>query len=778
MGSGVSCPVTADEESELTELQETLAMIKSGTPGIHVCGDDYVQVDKFVAQIAEVLEYEVLEWNFGYGLVDFKIKRTRSENETSYEDFLRFVSNPAESGKKLALIKNARFVLEGEANTKNLARLQQTLIYIKTTIAAKQQNVVVVYCDEGQFIPGELSGLVHFVELKPPSLEELNRIVETYTAASNIEFPPEKRKELVETCKGMSETAFNQILEQTALEKESFSAKVIETAKKAKKQVVEKSRLLKLVESEDSMDDVGGLKHLKWWLEQKKNAIFRPEDAKEHGVMPAKGILLVGMPGCGKSLSAKAIAKKFGLPLLNLDIGSLLGKFMGQSEEQLRRALRIAENASPCVLWVDEIEKAFAGVSGDDTGTSQRLFGYLLTWLNEKTATVFVVATANDIAVLPPEFLRRGRFDEIFSVDFPAEPERIQILEIHLRKALKHDLDEETKRGLAELAKKMDGYAGSDIASLVNSTMETLWNNPGKSTTMLETLETQRKYIKPLKEVLKEKIEKNREKFGEYKLTSASFDEQAYDIDSNPDAPVEKRAVVASDPRCPELYLLRLAKDPEKEVLLALINNPQCPDDVITRLLDCEYEEVKKRSNERFFETAAGLMKNAKEGAKEQKLMVISNIGRIDVDKRDEILCVLAQDNDRAVRESVMAYRYLPEKALVNMMEKAPFDEALEIMSHPNCPKTLIESILKKDSLYADYVFVAALSTEHAFKMLREAGFRTEADCNRFRFNNRLPEYTEKNFKDLSIIDFGRIRLLLKRYDTIIIDILKRTYGD
>jgi SpoVK/Ycf46/Vps4 family AAA+-type ATPase len=704
----------------MTELQETLDMIKSGIPGVHICGDDYAQIDRFVTQIAEALKYEVLEWNFGCGLVEFNTKRNRGGDETSYEEFLKAVCNPADTAKKLALIKNARFVLEGEGNTKNLARLQQTLIYIKTTITSNQQNAVVVYCDETQFIPGELASLVHFVELKPPPVEELKEIAEKFTAGNNIEFPGEKQTELARTCKGMSGTAFKQILEQAALEKESFSAKVIEIAKKAKKQAVEKSRLVKLVESEDEMDrDVGGLKHLKWWLEQKKNAIFHPEDAKEHGVIPAKGILLVGMPGCGKSLSAKAIAKMFGLPLLNLDIGSLLGKYVGQSEEQLRRALRIAENASPCVLWVDEIEKAFAGVGGDETGISQRLFGYLLTWLNEKTAAVFVVATANDIAVLPPEFLRRGRFDEIFSVDFPTGTERVEILKIHLKKALKQDIDEETEKGLAELSKRMDGYAGADIASLVNNAMETRWNNPGKSMALLEILETQWKYIKPLREVLKEKIEKNREKFGEYKLTSASFDEQSYDMDSQPDAAVEKRAAVAADPRCPETYLLRLAKAPEEKVLLALINNPQCPADLILNLLDCNFEAVKAKANERFFETEAGFMKHAKEGTKEQKLAVMKNIEKISDDKRDEILCVLAGNNDGEVRKSVLEYPYLPEKAWETMLKKATSSEALEIVNHPKCPESVID-ILADESSYSDDVFVAALETNTGIEMLKK----------------------------------------------------------
>jgi SpoVK/Ycf46/Vps4 family AAA+-type ATPase len=762
------------------ELRETLDMIKSGIPGIHICGDDYAQIDRFVTQLAEALEYEALEWNFGYGLVEFKTKRGRSETETSYEEFLKFICNPANPGKKLALIKNARFVLEGEGNTQNLARLQQTLIYIKTTIAEKKQNAVVVYCDETQFIPVEVSTLVHFVELRPPVSGELEKIAAEFTRDNDIaDFSPEKHNELAVACKGMNETAFKQILEQAALEKETFPAKVIEIAKKAKKQAVEKSRLVKLVESADGMNDVGGLRHLKWWLEQKKNAIFDPEGAKEHGVIPAKGILLVGMPGCGKSLSAKAIANEFELPLLNLDIGSLLGKYMGQSEEHLRRALRIAENASPCVLWVDEIEKAFAGVSGDETGTSQRLFGYLLTWLNEKTATVFVVATANDIAVLPPEFLRRGRFDEIFSVDFPTESERVQILEIHLKKALKDSLDAETKEGLLELSKNMDGYAGSDIASLVNSAMETMWNNPGRSTSMLKTLETQRKYIKPLKEVLKEKIEKNREKFGEYKLTSASFDEQSYDIDSNPDAPVEKRTAVASDPRCPETYLLRLAKDPKEQVLLALISNPQCPAGVIMDLCGCTFDAVKTRAEERFSETEAGLLKLANtEGTSEQKLEIIKNIEKIGSDKRDKILRVLAGDDDGVVRRSVMKYPYLPERAWVNMITKAScdVDEALEIAKHPRCPKAVIDIILSKGSSYDDRVFVAALSTDHAIQKLRGAGFLVRGDYSRFFYNNRLPTAIMEAEKE---IDFSRIRYLHNHCDTTttttIEDIFERT---
>jgi len=689
---------------------ETLKIIKSGVPAVHLCGDDYAQMDQFVEKLANELGYEITEWNFGYGQVDFKTKRAKTE--TSYDEFLGYLcTNPDFRKQKLALIKNAAFVLEGEANVKNLARLQQTLLLIKNS----GQKTALVYCDEKQFIPDQLVSLVHFVELKPPEKEELETIAKNEIDANGIQFTETGR--LAAICKGMSEDAFKRILKQAALEKDAFAQKVIEIAQKTKKQAIGKSRLLELVETDTGEDDIGGLAHLKWWLGEKKNAIFNAGEADEHGVKPAKGIMLAGMPGCGKSLSAKAIANMYEIPLLRLDLGTLMGKYLGQSEEQLRRALRLAENASPCVLWVDEIEKAFAGVKGDETGVTQRLFGYLLTWLNDKTATVFVVATANDIAVLPPEFMRRGRFDEIFSVDFPTEPERKQIFTIHIKKALKRRqekgfdvkafLDKEDA-GLDELAKSTEDYAGSDIASLVNDAMETAWNDMRKTgkpfnevidTQFIQTLKTQLKYIKPLKEVLIKKIEMNRKQFGEYKLTSASFNEQSYDVDSRPTASPESRKRVASDQRCPPTYLERLAVDGDREVLLALVANPKCPFETIARLINNPDEEVKKTAMEKFIRSEAGIIETAKTGTKERKLELPS-LPSLPESAQE----ALAEDPDIDVAAELFRYKYLSEGLKKRLAERAMKDEALgeRIKAHPNCPPEIREQLEKicKDCIY------------------------------------------------------------------------------
>ena len=212
---------------------------------------------------------------------------------------------------------------------------------------------------------------------------------------------------------------------------------------------------------EPDVAGVGGLDGLRDWLRERRNA-FGSEKAKAFGLPEPKGVLLLGPPGCGKSVTAKVVAKEWGLPLLRLDAGKLYGSLVGQSEAQTRQAIEAAEACSPCILWVDEIEKGLAGArGGNDSGTSQRVFGTLLTWLQEKTKPVFIVATANDVSALPPELLRKGRFDQIFFIDLPVERERTAIAEIHLsRRKVK-------KVAAKEIAKFTDGLNGAEIEQAI-----------------------------------------------------------------------------------------------------------------------------------------------------------------------------------------------------------------------------------------------------------------------------------------------------------------------
>ena len=597
-------------------IKETKLVVLSGTSAIHISGDDYSRIDEFVEKLGTALEYfdeekkpQIVEWNYGYGQVDFKTRAkigSLPEGEkTSFSKFLETYKAPRYADSKIILIRNARHVLEGEMNRENLAQLQQTIVHLGKKLPAK---ALLIYCDEKRFIPDELSSLVYYLDIKPPSQEEFGFIAEEFIKGKNFEHIDDNLiKSLSSMCVGMNTDSFRQILKKAALGKESFAGNLIPLAEKTKKQFVDKSGLLKFVNVEVDKNDVGGLDHLKWWLDQKKKAFEDQEGAKKKGINPAKGILLVGMPGCGKSLTSKAVANFFNLPLLSLDLGSLMGKYLGESEENLRRALRLAENSSPCVLWVDEIEKAFAGLGGDESGVSQRLFGYLLTWLNDKTARVFVMATANDVAVLPPEFLRRGRFDEIFYVDFPNAFERKEIFKIHLAKAFggkeengREQIDGllenvDNKKNFEELIQKTDGYAGSDIEALVNVAIERAWkHNKDLKTDIIGILLSEREYMKPLKEVLAEKIERNKKKFGEYKLTLASEDkENMRRFETDSEGTEEEQIEIAKHERCPEHILLKLAKTGSLKVKLALLDNPNCPTTCIDEIIkNCEVIEM------------------------------------------------------------------------------------------------------------------------------------------------------------------------------------------
>jgi len=217
-----------------------------------------------------------------------------------------------------------------------------------------------------------------------------------------------------------------------------------------KKQIIRKTGILEYIDSKVNLEDVGGLATLKKWLHLRSQCFG--QIAQEFGVGTPKGLLLTGVPGCGKSLTAKCVSSSWNMPLLRLDMGKIFQGVVGSSESNIRSALRTAEAISPCILWIDEIEKGLSGSSGgaSDGGTATRVFGTLLTWMQEETAPVFVFATANNINSLPPELLRKGRFDEIFFVDFPSTLERKKILEIHLKK-LKRDPEKFDLNRLAAL---------------------------------------------------------------------------------------------------------------------------------------------------------------------------------------------------------------------------------------------------------------------------------------------------------------------------------------
>jgi SpoVK/Ycf46/Vps4 family AAA+-type ATPase len=279
----------------------------------------------------------------------------------------------------------------------------------------------------------------------------------------------------------------------------------IEIIAQMKKEILSRERVLDCVPEQEGLDDVGGLRALKAWLEKRRDALT-PE-AKKFGVEAPRGILLLGVQGCGKSLAAKAVAKSWGLPLLRLEPGRLFDKFIGESEKNLDRALATAERMAPCVLMIDEIEKGFASVvsSESDGGLSRRILGRLLGWMQERAAPVFLVATCNQITALPPELMRKGRFDEIFFIDLPGGDERRQIFAIHLTRRHRDPKGFD----LGALAAASEGFSGAEIEQAVVAALYTAFARRTELST--EHILEEIKATKPLSVTRAEEIEALRE---------------------------------------------------------------------------------------------------------------------------------------------------------------------------------------------------------------------------------------------------------------------------
>ncbi|RME72722.1 MAG: AAA family ATPase [Planctomycetota bacterium] len=325
-------------------------------------------------------------------------------------------------------------------------------------------------------VPPELEKEIAVVDFDLPDLEELAFIRDGVLASvaddpsveTNLE--PRQLEKIAEAALGLTAVEAENVFAKSIVKHKRFDIDVI---LQEKEQIIRKSGLLEFLHPQETLEGVGGLTQLKSWLDKRTKAFTR--EAREFGLPQPKGILLLGVPGCGKSLSAKSIGNLWQLPLLRLDVGRVFGSLVGSSEENIRRALRTAEAVAPCILWLDELEKGLSGVQSSgqsDAGTTARVFGTFITWLQEKTSPVFVIATANQVKMLPPELLRKGRFDEIFFVDLPSAEERREIIQIHIRRASTptHPRDP-ADFDLDALVEASEGYSGAEIEEAVKSAL-------------------------------------------------------------------------------------------------------------------------------------------------------------------------------------------------------------------------------------------------------------------------------------------------------------------
>ncbi|MBI2299756.1 MAG: AAA family ATPase [Armatimonadetes bacterium] len=292
----------------------------------------------------------------------------------------------------------------------------------------------------------------------------LDRIIKTVTRddASLVELTPEDKEALVNAALGLTSAEAENVFAKALVMDGRLGRMDVSVVLSEKKQVVRKSGTLEYYESDQHFADIGGLSALKDWLRKRRSSFTAK--ARDFGLPEPRGCLLIGVQGCGKSLAAKAVGALWNVPLLRFDVGSVFGRYVGESESNMRQAIAVAEAVAPCVLWIDELEKGFSGMSGgEDSGTSARVLSYFLTWLQEKKKAVFVICTANDVQKLPPELLRKGRLDEIFFIDLPSFAERREITEIHLRRRnrdpAKYDMD--------RIANEARGFSGSEIEQAI-----------------------------------------------------------------------------------------------------------------------------------------------------------------------------------------------------------------------------------------------------------------------------------------------------------------------
>jgi ATP-dependent 26S proteasome regulatory subunit len=445
-----------DTGNSLSELGKKIVhYVQAGYAGLFIVSPEEQRVEAEIKAVVEFINrdpdpkthYQLCYWSVVDGLVNTKSNQVQDCNDPL--EVLQVVGE--QKDRTVFLLKDFHLFLE-EPNPILLRKLRDLLLEAKT----KQKPIIIAGCR--LVLPPELEHELTIHEFALPGKEELRTVLRGVMESASIKsMDVGQQEKVIDAASGLTtieaENAFALSYVQTRAIEPAIVAR-------EKAQAVKKNGLLEIVEAQETLDSIGGLDVLKSWLQKRKDAFG--QRAKEYGLPTPKGLLIVGIPGTGKSLTAKATATVFGVPLLKLDAGRLFASLVGQSESNLRSVIQTAEAIAPCVLWLDEVEKGFAGSKSSgatDGGTSSRVFGSFISWMQEKTASVFVVATANDVSQLPPEMLRKGRFDELFAVDLPNESERNAIWHIQIAKYGRDAKDFDT----VQLAKVTEGLTGSEI---------------------------------------------------------------------------------------------------------------------------------------------------------------------------------------------------------------------------------------------------------------------------------------------------------------------------
>jgi SpoVK/Ycf46/Vps4 family AAA+-type ATPase len=475
--------------------RELTLLVNSTYPIIYLETWEEARATAILQSVAEGLGVPLYEWAVTTGLA--RVGGAAIYNTQEPAQALASVSTI--TGDGLFLLKDFHKYLDQDVIVRKLRDLTQEF---------RRARRVIIITAPVVNIPVELEKDTARFSLALPGEAELDRMagltVHELMGRQRLknELKLDQRPALIRSLRGLTLDEAQRVLTQAILEQSGLVTATIQAVQEAKTRLIKDQGVIEFLKPECGMASVGGLAHLKAWLERRRAAFSR--EAEKFGLDPPKGILIFGIQGCGKSLCAKAVAQEWGLSLLQFDSSELMEKYIGDSEKHLRRSLQVAEAAAPAVLWIDEIEKMFphAALTSDaDGGLSLRLFGAFLTWMQEKKSPVFIVATSNDISALPPELVRKGRFDELFFVDLPDAQQRQSIFAIHLAK---HQANP-AKFDLPQLAAASAGFSGAEIEEAVKSALYSAFEKKAPLCSAMVVEELRGTY--PLSVTMKEKID-------------------------------------------------------------------------------------------------------------------------------------------------------------------------------------------------------------------------------------------------------------------------------
>lgn len=453
----------------MTISEEIETLIRARYPIIYIVTGEELRAQKVVVDIARKRDKNAFEWSYSTGIVPAgqSIQSQKHRSGATKDPLLALDQVIEQVDPAVYIFKDFHPFL-----TKNNFAVVRKLKDIALQLKSSYKTIILI--SPVLEIPVELEKEITVLNFPAPGRDELAELLENILAdvrkIRNVRMDLDEagRERLLQAALGLTLGEAENVFAKIIVTGDGLDADDVQAVFAEKQQIIRKSGLLEYYPTTENFDSVGGLAALKDWLEKRSLAFSK--EARDFGLPPPKGILMLGVQGCGKSLCAKAVSSLWQLPLLRFDMGRMFNSLVGSSEENVRKAVAVAESVAPAILWVDEIDKAFAGSQGSgssDGGTTARVFGTFLTWLSEKTSPVFVVATANDISHLPPELMRKGRLDEIFFVDLPGQAERAQIFAIHLARRHRPPGNFD----LPVLAENSKDFSGAEIEEAIISAM-------------------------------------------------------------------------------------------------------------------------------------------------------------------------------------------------------------------------------------------------------------------------------------------------------------------